>query len=156
MSELTKGKGKDFDLNKTWEFRLGEYAMAERNFTVFVNNIGFDNRKITSFVSLPVKREPAPLGSDVIDVTAKVDLNAAGTPVSPYIYGVSHGDAEALHEMGVAMRRRAATSRACTTGAPASPPPEPTGSSRTARRWRRRTRRKTGGWSCTARTRSTA
>ena len=106
LSELTKGKGKDFDLKKTWEFRLGEYAMAERNFTVFVDNIGFDNRKITSFVSMPVKREPSPLGSDVIDITAKLDLNAAGTPVSPNIYGVSHGDVEALHEMGVVMRRQ--------------------------------------------------
>ena len=106
IGDLTKGKGKDFDLTKTWEFRLGEYAMSERNFTVFVDNIGFDSRKITSLISLPEKRNAAPLGGEVLDVTAKVDLNAAGKAVSPYIYGVSHGDAEALHEMGVAMRRQ--------------------------------------------------
>jgi hypothetical protein len=56
-------------------------------------------------ISLPEKREPAPLGSDVLDLTAKVDLNAPGSAVSPYIYGVSHGDAETMHEMGVAVRR---------------------------------------------------
>ena len=106
ISDLTKGKGKDFDLTKTWEFRLGEYAMTDRNFTVFIDNIGFDNRKIVSLISLPEKRDPALLGSDVLDVTAKLDINAAGTPVSPYIYGVSHGDAEALHEMGVTVRRQ--------------------------------------------------
>lgn len=106
VSDLTKGKGKDFDLTKTWEFRLGEYAMTERNFTVFVDSIGFDNRKILSLISLPEKRDPAPLGSDVLDVTAKLDLKAAGTAVSPSIYGVSHGDAETLHEMGVTIRRQ--------------------------------------------------
>ena len=106
ISDLTKGKGKDCDLTKAWEFRLGEYSMSERNFTVFVDNIGFDNRKITTLISLPEKRNPAALGSEVIDVTAKVDLKAAGTAVSPYIYGVSHGDAETMHEMGVAMRRQ--------------------------------------------------
>jgi hypothetical protein len=106
ISDLTKGKGKDFDLTKAWEFRLGEYAMTDRNFTVFVDNIGFDNRKITALISLPEKRDPAPLGNDVLDLTAKIDLNAAGTPVNPDIYGVSHGDAEALHEMGVSVRRQ--------------------------------------------------
>jgi hypothetical protein len=106
ISDLTKGKGKDFDLTKTWEFRLGEYAMADRNFTVFVDNIGFDNRKIISLISLPEKRDPAPLGGDVLEVSAKIDLGAPGMAVSPYIYGVSHGDAEALHEMGVSIRRQ--------------------------------------------------
>lgn len=106
VSDLTKGKGKDFDLEKTWEFRLGEYSMEEENFSIFVDNIGFDNRQIVALISLPEKREPAPLGSDVLDVTAKVDLKAPGTPVSPYIYGVSHGDPEALHEMGVTIRRQ--------------------------------------------------
>jgi hypothetical protein len=106
IGDLTKGKGKDFDLTKAWEFRLGEYSMAERNFTVFVDNVGFDNRKLTSLISLPEKRDAAPLGSDVVSVTAKVDLAAPGKPVSPYVYGVSHGDAEALHEMGVSIRRQ--------------------------------------------------
>jgi hypothetical protein len=106
IGDLTKGKGKDFDLTKAWEFRLGEYAMSERNFTVFVDNIGFDSRKITSLISLPEKRNPAPLGSEVEDVTAKIDLNAPGKAVSPNIYGVSHGDAEAMHEMGVTIRRQ--------------------------------------------------
>jgi hypothetical protein len=106
LSDLTKGKGEDFDLTKTWEFRLDEYSMQERNFSIFVDNIGFDNRQIISLISLPEKRNPASLGSDVIDVTAKVDIKAAGTRVSPYIYGVSHGDVEAMHEMGVTIRRQ--------------------------------------------------
>jgi len=106
LSDLTKGKGKGFDLTKTWEFRMGEYGIGDRNYTIFVDNIGFDNRKIISLISLPEERNPAPLGADVIDVTAKVDIKASGTPVSPYIYGVSHGDAETLHEMGVTIRRQ--------------------------------------------------
>jgi hypothetical protein len=106
IGDLKKGKGKDFDLTKTWEFRLGEYSMNPRNFTVFVDNIGFDNRKIIALVSLAEKRNPAPLGSEVIDVTGKVDLGAAGAVVSPYVYGVSHGDAETMHEMGVSLRRQ--------------------------------------------------
>lgn len=106
VSDLTKGKGKDFDLTKTWEFRMGEYSMVPHNFTIFVDNIGFDNRQMLSLISLPEKRDPAPLGSDVINVTAKVDIAAVGASVSPYIYGVSHGDAEALHEMGVTVRRQ--------------------------------------------------
>lgn len=106
LGDFTKGKGKDFDLTKAWEFRLGEYSMAERNFTVYVDNIGFDNQAIIALVSLPEKRAEAPLGSDVLDITGKVDLAAAGTPVSPLIYGVSHGDAEAMHEMGVTIRRQ--------------------------------------------------
>lgn len=106
LSDLTKGKGEKFDLTRTWEFRLGEYGVKERNFTVFVDNIGFDNRKITSLISLPEKRKPAPVGADVVAVTAKVDLKAPGVAVSQGVYGVSHGDAEALHEMGVAVRRQ--------------------------------------------------
>jgi hypothetical protein len=106
LGDFAKGKGKDFDFTRAWEFRLGEYAMKGRNFTVYVDNIGFDNRKVTSLVSLAEKRNPAPLGSDVLEVTAKIDLKGAGLPVSPYIYGVSHGDAETLHEMGVALRRQ--------------------------------------------------
>jgi len=106
LGDLIKGKGKDFDLTKTWELRMGEYSMAEHNFTVFVDNIGFDNRNVVSLISLPEKRSPSPLGGDAIDVRAKVDLKAAGTIVSPYIYGVSFGDAETLHEMGVTTRRQ--------------------------------------------------
>lgn len=105
LSEFTKGKGKDFALAKTWEFRLSEYSMTEHAFDIVVDNIGFDNRQIVSMTSLPEKREPGPLGSEVIDVTAKVDLKATGAYVSPDIYGVSHGDPETLHEMGVYVRR---------------------------------------------------
>jgi hypothetical protein len=106
IGDLTKEKGKDFDLSKAWELRLGEYSMEDRNFTVFVDNIGFDNREIVSLISLPEKRDPAPLGGAVLDIAVKVDLEASGTRVSPYIYGVSHGDVEAMHEMGVTIRRQ--------------------------------------------------
>jgi len=105
IADLLKGKGKNFDVTKAWEFRLGEYSMSEHAFTVSVDNIGFDSRPVLSLISLPEKRNPAPVGSDVVAVTAKVDLAAAGVTVSPYIYGVSHGDAETLNEMGVAVRR---------------------------------------------------
>jgi hypothetical protein len=106
LSDLTKGKGEKFDLTRAWELRLSEYAISARNFSVFLDNVGFDNRKITALISLPEKRKPAPLGSDLLSVTGKVDLTSAGVPVSPYIYGVSHGDAEALHEMGATLRRQ--------------------------------------------------
>jgi hypothetical protein len=106
LQDFTKGKGKNFDLTKVWEFRLGEYAMSDRNFTVFVDNIGFDDRSVAGLISLPERREPAPLGGDVLAITAKVDLSSPGTAVSPYIYGVSHGDAEVEHEMGVTLRRQ--------------------------------------------------
>lgn len=106
IHDLLKGKGKNFDLTKAWEFRLGEYSMVEHDFTVFIDKIGFDNRQVISLVSLPEKRAPAPLGPEVIEVSGKVDLTAPGTAVSAYIYGVSHGDAEAMHEMGVTMRRQ--------------------------------------------------
>lgn len=106
IGDLTKGKGKDFDLTRAWEFRMGEYSMADRDFSIFIDNIGFDNRAVIALISLPEKRDPAPLGSDVLDITAKIDNKAPGTPVSPYIYGVSHGDAETMHEMGVTIRRQ--------------------------------------------------
>lgn len=106
LSDLLKENGKNFDLTKAWEFRLGEYSMDHRNYTIFVDNIGFDNREIVALISLPEKREPAPLGGDVLSVTGKLDLGAPGKAVSPYIYGVSHGDAEAMHEMGVTIRRQ--------------------------------------------------
>jgi hypothetical protein len=105
LSDLTKGKGKNFDLTKAWEFRLGEYSLNDRSFTVYVDNIGFDSRKVSSLISLPEQRSPAPLGADVLEISAKVDLSAAGSVVSPSIYGVSHGDVETLHEMGVTTRR---------------------------------------------------
>ncbi len=106
LSEFTKGKGKNFDLTRVWEFRFSEYSMSEEDFKLFVDNIGFDNRKLVSLISLPEKREPAALGPEVLEITAKLDLVAAGVPVSPYIYGVSHGDVEAMHEMGVTVRRQ--------------------------------------------------
>lgn len=106
IHDLLKGKGKNFDLTKTWEFRLGEYGVSDRNFTVFIDNIGFDDRAIQGLISLPEKREPAPLAGEVIALTGKIDLKAAGTSVSPYIYAVSHGDAEVEAEMGVTMRRQ--------------------------------------------------
>jgi hypothetical protein len=106
LRDFTKGKGKNFDLTKAWEFRMGEFGLNDRNYTVYVDNIGFDSRTIISLISLPQKRDPATLGSEIIDVTAKVDLRASGTFVSPYIYGVSHGDVEALNEMGVTIRRQ--------------------------------------------------
>ena len=106
LKEFVKGKGAGFDLSKVWELRMGEYGINDRNYTLYIDNIGFDNRKVVSLISLPEKRNPAPLGAEVIEVTATIDIKAAGTPVSPYIYGVSHGDAEAMHEMGVTMRRQ--------------------------------------------------
>jgi hypothetical protein len=106
LSEFAKGSAENFDFTKTWEFRLGEYSMDPRNFSIYIDNIGFDSREIISMVSLPEPRDPAPLGSKVVDLTAKVDLKAAGTPVSPYIYGVSHGDIETVNEMGVTTRRQ--------------------------------------------------
>src|SRR5438105_4242569 len=68
LADLIKGKGKNFDATKAWELRLGEYSTVAHAFTVSLDNIGFDNRRIISLISLPEKRNPAPLGGEVAAV----------------------------------------------------------------------------------------
>jgi hypothetical protein len=37
-------KGKKFDRSRVWEFRIGHFGLTAKNFTVFVDEIGFDSR----------------------------------------------------------------------------------------------------------------
>lgn len=44
LADLFKDKGQSFDKATTWEFDLGTWSDAKREFTVYVDEIGFDNR----------------------------------------------------------------------------------------------------------------
>jgi hypothetical protein len=105
LSEFKKDKGSAFDPRSAWEFRISTYASSPRDFTVFVDEIGFDHRKQEAWVSRPERRAPRKLEGEVVDVEVTVDLGARTKPINPLIYGVSFGDQEMLHEMGVTTRR---------------------------------------------------
>ncbi|HEV8247348.1 MAG TPA: hypothetical protein VGP93_16330, partial [Polyangiaceae bacterium] len=105
LSEFFKDKGKDFDPKAAWEFRVGTWASSPKDFDVYIDEIGFDNRRKEAWTSLPEQRQAKGLGSEAGDVELKVDLAGAGKAISPYIYGVSFGDQEMLREMGVTTRR---------------------------------------------------
>ncbi len=105
LGEFMKDKGKDFDPTTAWEFRIGTWASTPRDFDIYVDEIGFDNRAPAAWTSLPEKREARGPSKERKQVSIKVDLGAAGQTISPYIYGVSFGDQEMLQEMGVTTRR---------------------------------------------------
>jgi len=44
VAEFLKGKGADFDLKSVWEFRIGAWSGDEKNFNLYFDDIGFDNR----------------------------------------------------------------------------------------------------------------
>jgi hypothetical protein len=105
LAELYKGSGADFDPTTAWEFDFSTYAQKPKTFDVFIDDIAVDDREVLAWISLPVPRAPAPLGKDPAVATAEVNLDAAGTPINPFIYGISNGDQEVLAEMGVTTRR---------------------------------------------------
>ena len=101
-------KNEGFDTHTAWEMGLSSWAPKKRDFSIFIDDIGFDNREIRShseMVSLPLPRTPAALGADAISVKATVDLKAAGVAISPYIYGAAMGDHKAAKEMGMTTLR---------------------------------------------------
>ena len=105
MSVFVKGdKSGKFNPKQVWEFDVGEWSMVPRNFDVYIDDVGFDNREVVDIVSLPEQRKPAPLGA-AQNVTATVDFSAAGTPISPYVYGGNFTDPDVAKEAGVTMRR---------------------------------------------------
>ncbi len=44
MAEFYKDKGANFDKSLAWEFDLGTWSQEPRNFNIYVDEIGFDNR----------------------------------------------------------------------------------------------------------------
>ncbi len=105
LSEFFKDQGQEFDPKSAWEFRIGTYASTPRNFSLYIDEIGFDNRAPEAWVSAPEQRQARKLQGQPITVVARVDLTTPGKAISPYIYGVSFGDQQMLKEMGVTTRR---------------------------------------------------
>lgn len=97
----------DFDKRKAWEMDINTWAPQKRAFSVYIDEIGFDNRPIRShadIVIFPIEREGKPV-KDAAAVSADIDNNAQGTPISPWIYGASMGDRKVGLEAGVTMMR---------------------------------------------------
>ena len=44
ISSLLKDKGQSFDKTSTWEFDIGTWSDSKRDFVIYVDEIGFDNR----------------------------------------------------------------------------------------------------------------
>jgi len=106
ISDFLKGpKAAEFDPKTTWEIRFGHWSMNEVEFVMYIDDIGFDNREVISYVSLPEPRKPLPLGDDIINVVAQVKTTDPGTEISPFIYGGNFTDPEAAKEMGMTIRR---------------------------------------------------
>jgi len=100
-------KGGEFDPRSAWEIDLNSWAPQKRAFSIFIDEIGFDNRPVRAhadLVTLPEEREPRPL-KDPAPVAAEVDIAAEGTPISPYIYGASMGDRKIALEQGLTIMR---------------------------------------------------
>ena len=107
LADLAAAKDKLFDPRSVWEIDLNTWAPAARAFHVYVDDISFDNRPArphSVWVTLPEDRTPRAL-KDPQAVTAEIDLKAAGTPISPYIYGAAMGDSKAATELGLTIIR---------------------------------------------------
>jgi hypothetical protein len=97
-----------FDAARAWEINLNTWAPRAGKFSLFIDEIGFDNRRVrprSVMVSAPEPREASVLQGEVAHVTATVDVAAAGTPVSPGIYGAAMGNRRLAREMGLTMLR---------------------------------------------------
>jgi hypothetical protein len=44
LAEFLKAKGADFDLKSTWELRVSTWSGEEKNFNLYFDDIGFNNR----------------------------------------------------------------------------------------------------------------
>lgn len=98
----------DFDPRKVWEMDVNTWSPDDRNFTIYLDDIGFDDRttrSLSEWVSIPEDQTPVALGADAQVVTAQVDTKAAGKPISPYIYGAAMTDKKAAAEMGMTILR---------------------------------------------------
>jgi len=107
LRDMVDAASKEFDPKSAWEMDFNSWAPHARAFSLFIDEIGFDNRPVRShkeLVTAPVERDPRPLKAPAA-VTAEVDLAAAGTPISPFIYGSSMGDRQVAAEQGLTMMR---------------------------------------------------
>jgi photosystem II stability/assembly factor-like uncharacterized protein len=97
-----------FDPVSTWELGVDTWTPTTANFSVYFDDIGVNNemaRPHSVLVTLPEDRQPTPVGANAVAVTASVDTRAAGTPISPYIYGAAMADRKAALEMGLTVLR---------------------------------------------------
>ena len=95
---------KGYDPRKTWQLDLNIWAPKERRFSLYIDDVGFDNRRSrphSVWVRLPEERRPTPVPRDALRVTAKVDVEAKGTPIRAWIYGASLANRELAREMGL-------------------------------------------------------
>lgn len=100
-------KDKPFDASRVWELDLNSWTPSARSFRVLVDDIGFDNRPSrphSVWVTQPEERG-APVLQNPSTVKASVDLKAAGTAISPYIYGAAMGDPRAATQLGLTITR---------------------------------------------------
>ncbi|MCY3017752.1 MAG: hypothetical protein NTW87_01795, partial [Planctomycetota bacterium] len=108
LKDIMVGTEPGFDLGKVWEMDIDTWTPLERNISIFIDEIGFDNRFArphSDWVTLPEERQPAPLGADAAQIAADVDVKAEGKPISPYIYGASMGDRAVAKEAGLTIMR---------------------------------------------------
>ncbi|MEI8243930.1 MAG: sialidase family protein, partial [bacterium] len=83
-----------FDPRHVWELDISSWAPLKRAFSVFVDDVGFDNRMVRSRQEWATRPEPrvlTPLKNPAA-VTADVDVKGAGLPINPGIYGGAMGD----------------------------------------------------------------
>ncbi|KPK63332.1 MAG: hypothetical protein AMK73_05225 [Planctomycetes bacterium SM23_32] len=108
MADLLSGPDVRFDASRAWEVDLNTWAPQPGKFSLFIDEIGFDNRRVrprSVTVSAPEPREAQGARGAPADVTATVDVAAAGAPISPGIYGAAMGDRKLAKEMGLTMLR---------------------------------------------------
>jgi photosystem II stability/assembly factor-like uncharacterized protein len=108
LADLYAKKDLSFDAAKAWQMNFNTWGPKEGKFSVYIDEIGFDNRPArahSQWITAPEPRKPVGLGTGAAGVTATVDVLSAGKPISPYIYGASMGDVKAALEMGLTARR---------------------------------------------------
>jgi len=101
------GDKTEFDPRKAWELDFDSWEPKQRKFSVYIDDIGFDNRPVRAhsvWVRLPEERQAAALAKGA-EVTATVDVAAEGTPISPWIYGAAMANRELAKEMGLTILR---------------------------------------------------
>ncbi|MDQ2732232.1 MAG: glycoside hydrolase family 44 protein, partial [Armatimonadota bacterium] len=97
-----------FNAAKVWMLDIDTWSATPRNFSVYLDDVGFDNRHVRSMnelISQAVPRAGTPVGGTAAVVTAQVDITSPGTVISPYIYGAASGDRKAANEMGLVSLR---------------------------------------------------
>jgi hypothetical protein len=108
LADLYGKKDMQFDPTRAWQLELSTWGPQPARFSVYLDDIGFDNRRVrphSQWTTLPEGRTPAALGQNAARVTAEIDVKSEGRPISPFIYGAAMGDRKAAQEMGLTMLR---------------------------------------------------